>query len=88
MDISFGSGIPGAVERAHQDRQVEEAEADVNMMPPSPSPAKIPAGSEHSNRNSLIPHFELQPQRNGSSPRIVIGVGLDRPFRGFGVDNV
>lgn len=73
MDISFGSDLPLGrsthVERARQDHQVEEVEADVNMMPPSPSPAKEPSQSDHSNRNLLIPRFELQPPRNESSPK-------------------
>jgi hypothetical protein len=70
MDISFGSlGRSTHVERAHQDQQVEEVEADINMMPPSPSPTKILARTEHSNRDLLIPRFELQPPRNESSPK-------------------
>ena len=73
MDISFGLDVPLGrsthVERAHQDHQVEEVEADINMMPPSPSPAKKPARNEYSNRDSLIPRFELQPPRNESSPK-------------------
>ncbi|KAG9312057.1 hypothetical protein JVU11DRAFT_7338 [Chiua virens] len=38
-------------------------------MPPSPSPAKKPARSEHSNRDSLIPRFDLQPPNSESSPK-------------------
>lgn len=73
MDISSGIDIPLGrsthVERAHQDHQMDEVEADINMMPPSPSPARKPARSEHSNRDSLIPRFELQPPRDQSSPK-------------------
>lgn len=73
MDISSLLDIPLGrsthIERARQDHQVDEVEADVNMMPPSPSPAKKPVQSEHSNRDSLIPRFELQPPRDQSSPK-------------------
>jgi hypothetical protein len=55
MDISFGSlGRSTHVERAHQDHQVEEVEADINTMPPSPSPTKILARTEHSNRDLAL----------------------------------
>lgn len=80
IDISSGSGIPlgGSthVERAHQDHQVDEVEADVNMMPPSPSPAKKLARSEHSNRDSLIPRFELLLPTEESSPKNGHGGGF------------
>ncbi|KAF8551975.1 hypothetical protein OG21DRAFT_1486564 [Imleria badia] len=73
MDISSGLDVPLGrsthVERARQDHQVDEVEADVNMMPPSPSPAKKPARNEHSNRDFLVPRFELQPPRDESSPK-------------------
>ncbi|KAH0829203.1 hypothetical protein J3R83DRAFT_2763 [Lanmaoa asiatica] len=69
MDIS-GSDIPlGRSTYVECVRQDHEVEVDVNMMPPSPSPAKKLVRSEHSNRNSLIPRFELQPPRNESSPK-------------------
>ncbi|KAF8125579.1 hypothetical protein EV363DRAFT_1531476 [Boletus edulis] len=74
MDVSSGLDIPlersTHVKRARQEHQVDEVEADVNMTPSSPSPAKKPARSEHSNRDSLIPRFELQLPRDESSPKI------------------
>ncbi|KAF8119545.1 hypothetical protein EV363DRAFT_1503831 [Boletus edulis] len=77
MDISSSLDIPLGrsthVERAHQEHQMDEVEADVNMTPSSPSPAKKPARSEHSNRDSLIPRFELQLPRDESSPKISHG---------------
>lgn len=73
MDISPGSGVPLGrsthVERAREDHQVGEFETDVSMVPPSPSPAKKPVRSEHSNRDSLIPRFELQLPTDESSPK-------------------
>ena len=73
MDISSGSCMPLGrsthVERARQDHEIGEVEADVIMMPPSPSLAKKPMRSEHSNRDSLIPRFELQPPTDQSSPK-------------------
>ncbi|KIJ65862.1 hypothetical protein HYDPIDRAFT_129870 [Hydnomerulius pinastri MD-312] len=73
MDISPSSEVPLGrsthAERAREDHGPDELEEDVNMMPPSPSPAKKVTRSEHSNRDSLIPRFELQPPRNESSPK-------------------
>ncbi|KAG8221335.1 hypothetical protein J3R82DRAFT_1503 [Butyriboletus roseoflavus] len=73
VDMSSGSDIPLGrsthVERARQDHQVDAVEADVNMMPPSPSPTKELVRSEHSNRDALVPRFELEPPRNESSPK-------------------
>lgn len=70
VDISSSSDIPFGrstlVERAREDHEVE---ADVNMMPPSPSPTKQLVRSEHSNRDPLIPQFGLEPPRNESSPK-------------------
>ncbi|KAL4071248.1 hypothetical protein V8B97DRAFT_436977 [Scleroderma yunnanense] len=47
--------------------QVEE---DVNMMPPSPSPAKIVKGAENNRRDSLIPRFEIQLPKNENSSKV------------------
>ncbi|KAF9228374.1 hypothetical protein BS17DRAFT_799695 [Gyrodon lividus] len=73
MNSSSGLDVPLGrstyVEHARQDHEQGEVEEDVNMMPPSPSPAKKPVWGEHSNRDSLIPRFELQPPRNESSPK-------------------
>ncbi|KIK86105.1 hypothetical protein PAXRUDRAFT_831931 [Paxillus rubicundulus Ve08.2h10] len=74
MDISSGSEVPlgrsAHAERARQDHETNEVEEDVNMMPPSPHPAKKSVRSEqHSNRNSLISRFEFQLPRNESSPK-------------------
>ncbi|KIJ15469.1 hypothetical protein PAXINDRAFT_168965 [Paxillus involutus ATCC 200175] len=74
MDISSVSEVPLGrlthVERARQDHEPNEVEEDDNMMSPSPSPAKKPVRSEeHSNRDSLIPRFELQLPMDQSSPK-------------------
>ncbi|KAF9243107.1 hypothetical protein BU15DRAFT_72306 [Melanogaster broomeanus] len=73
MDISSGFEIPldrpPHLGRAHQDHELHQVDEDVNMIPPSPSPAKNPVRSEHSNRDSLIPRFELQLPKNESSPK-------------------
>ncbi|KAF8430768.1 hypothetical protein L210DRAFT_986588 [Boletus edulis BED1] len=71
LDIPLGRSTH--VERARQEHQMDEVEADVNMTPSSPSPAKKLACSEHSNRDSLIPLFELQLPRDESSPKISHG---------------
>lgn len=92
MNISSGLDIPLGrsthVERARQDHQVDEVEADINMMPPSPSPAKDPAQSNHSNQDFLIPRFELQPPRDESSPKNNHRSGFRSSISGFDADNV
>ena len=91
MDISSGLGFPLGrsmhVECVCQDHQVDEVEADINMMPLSPSPAKDPAWSNHSNQDFLILWFELQPLRDESSPKNNHCSGFRSSVSKFDADN-
>ena len=67
------------IERTREDHCPTELDEDVNMMPPSPSPAKKVLCSENANRDSLIPKFQLPlPHDQSSSKPAVTG-----QFRGF-----
>ncbi|KAH7883170.1 hypothetical protein F5I97DRAFT_188723 [Phlebopus sp. FC_14] len=56
------------VERAREDHGPGELDEDVNMIPPSPSPAKRETRIEHAHRDSLIPRLDLPLPTNESSP--------------------
>jgi hypothetical protein len=59
-------------ERILEDHRPTDIDEDVNMMPPSPSPAKKAISAENSNRDSLIPKFQLPLPQDQSSPKSAV----------------
>jgi len=61
--ISTGSGLPlGRTthsERSATSRRHDEVDKDVQMLPPSPSPSKVPTKVESRYQEGLIPSFDL-----------------------------
>jgi hypothetical protein len=53
-------------ERARADRMPDDVEEDVQMLPPSPSPAKTKKSPLGDRRESLFPKFDLDVHRQGA----------------------
>ena len=72
--ISTGSGLPlGRTthpERSATSRVRDEVDKDVQMLPPSPSPSKVPAKAGSRYEEGLIPTFDLPVPRRKCEPDI------------------